>query len=395
MKDSWIYFFTGIVQVVIKGKGTERFLNDCIRHGIIIWNVVRKKSGDVSFFIRLKDVQALRKVVRKNECSCTFKKRKGLPFLIKRSNKNMGVLVGIVLFISITFILSNMIWEIEIKGAQPENEHLIEKELANIGIKKGAFQFLIPEPEKIQKYVMNQVDDITWIGVELVGTTYQIEVVEKQEPPEKEYVSPRHIVAKKEAVISKMFVEKGQPMVSVHEYVNKGQILVSGLIGNEEENKLVAAKGEIFGETWYQSLVEVPLKSTFNVLTGESLTKHKISFGSISFPIWGFNKVEYKQYETEKVEHSFRFLKWTLPITYQKETYRESEAVIRVYNKEEAREKGIEIAKKDIKEKLGEKDQIINEKVLHQSFENGKVKVKILFQVIEDIVETKPIIQGD
>lgn len=395
MKDNWIYYLTGIVQVVIKGRGTERFLNDCIRNGIFIWNVYRLESGEVSFFIRLKDVHALRRVVKNNECSCTFEKRNGIPFLMKRSYKNMGFIIGFVFFIFITFTLSNMVWEIEIKGAQPENEHLIEKELANIGVKKGAIQFLVPEPETIQRYVLNQVDDITWIGVELVGTTYQIEVVEKKEPPKKEYVSPRHIVAKKEAVISKMFVEKGQPMVSIHEHVNKGQILVSGFIGNEDKQKAVAAKGEIFGETWYQTIVEVPLKSTFNVLSGNSITKHKVSLGTFSFPIWGFNEVEYKQYEINQHEYSLRFLKWTLPIIYQKEIYRESETITRVYNKEEAKEKGIEIARKDLKGKLGKKDQIIDEKVLHQSYENGKVKMKILFQVIEDIVETKPIIQGD
>ncbi|WP_243290715.1 sporulation protein YqfD [Bacillus sp. FJAT-47783] len=395
MKNKWIYFFTGNVQVVIEGVGTERFINDCVRERIFLWDVKRHRSGKVSFFIRLQDVHALRKVVRRNDCTCTFLKRKGLPFWIKRSYKNSGFLIGMTCFFIIAFLLSNMVWGIEIQGAEPKTEHLVEKELKKIGIKTGAFQFLLPEPDDIQKYVLDEVEGITWIGVDLVGTTYHIEVVEKKEPPEKEYVGPQHIVASKEAVISRMFVEKGQQMVSIHEHVQKGQILVSGIIGNEKNEQLVGAKGEVYGETWYETVVKVPLESTYEVLTGNYITKHKIDIYGFSVPFWGFKKNEYKQFEKEVTNKPFHFLHWTLPISYVNETYRESETVTKKYTKEEVKEKGLNLAKKNLKEKLGEKDEIKEEKVLQERNENGKVKMKILFQVIEDIVETKPIVQGD
>lgn len=48
----------------------------------------------------------------------------------------------------------------------------------------------------------------------------------------------------KGATISKMFVEKGEPLVTVNQHVEKGQMLVSGLIGSEEEKQKVGAKGK-------------------------------------------------------------------------------------------------------------------------------------------------------
>ena len=36
--------------------------------------------------------------------------------------------------------------------------------------------------------------------------------------------------------------------------VQEGQLLVSGLIGKEGESLQVPAKGEIWGETWYNRL---------------------------------------------------------------------------------------------------------------------------------------------
>ncbi len=65
-------------------------------------------------------------------------------------------------------------------------------------------------PEKIQKSLTNGIDNITWVGVELNGTALHMKVVEKNEPTKEKYVSPRHIVAKKKAVIKRMFVQKGR-----------------------------------------------------------------------------------------------------------------------------------------------------------------------------------------
>lgn len=59
----------------------------------------------------------------------------------------------------------------------------------------------------------------------------------KNEPEKEKYTSPQHIVAKKKAVITRMYVEKGEPLAAVDEHVKKGQMLVSGLIGSEDQQK--------------------------------------------------------------------------------------------------------------------------------------------------------------
>ena len=40
-----------------------------------------------------------------------------------------------------------------------------------------------------------------------------------------------------------MFVEKGKSIVKVNDYVGKGQLLVSGIIGTEKEPEIVSGKG--------------------------------------------------------------------------------------------------------------------------------------------------------
>ncbi|PGT82898.1 sporulation protein YqfD [Bacillus sp. AFS040349] len=395
MKNKWTSYLFGVVKVSISGRGTERFLNDCIRNNIVVWNVKRYESESLSFFIRLQDVHALRAVVKKNECKCRFEKRLGFPFFVKKSWKNNGFVLGLLAFLLVIFVLSNMIWGIKVEGASPETEHLIKKELSSIGVKTGKFQFLVENPDDIQKTLTDNIQQITWVGVELTGTTYHLKVVEKNQPEEEELVSPRHIVAQKEAVIKKMFVEQGQPLTTLNEHVSKGQVLVSGLIGKEDEQKKVAAKAEIFGETWYKSSITIPLKTTFDVLTGEAKVKHYLQFGSFRIPIWGFGASKFESFEVEDDVYHVKFLKFTLPIAYVNETYREKEQVKREYSIEQAKEAALDRGRKDIEDKLDEEEKVIGEKVLHQSNENGKVKLTVLYQAIENIVKTTPIVQGD
>lgn len=396
MKNKWLSFFSGTVQVEIRGPGIERFLNECMRKQIPLYQV-RRKNGHVLLFIRLSDVHALRRTIRKFECKCSFAKRKGMPFLIRKSMRNSGFAIGFFAFFLILFVLSNMVWSINITGAKPETEHEIRKQLNEIGIKVGRLQFVSPPPEIIQKELTGRVGNITWIGVEINGTELQMKVVEKNEPEKEEYVSPQDLVAKKKAVITSMFVEKGVPLVSVNEHVKKGQKLVSGVIGYDDDKQKIAAKGEIFGETWYRSTVTVPLETTFQVYSGKSKTMHRLAAGSQSIPFWGFSlpDEEMGASKIEKIAYPLHFLQFKLPISYEKELIRETETSKRTYTEKEAVKEGIEMGKKDVEKKIGDEGKVINENVLHQTTENGKVKLIILYQVIENIVKTTPIVQGD
>lgn len=394
MKNQWINFFYGIVKVTIRGKGTERFINDCIRNDIPVWNVRREEEA-LSFFIRLKDVHAIRSVARKNECKCYLKRKAGLPFLIQRSLKNSGFVIGFGLFFIVILLLSNMVWGIEIKGAKPSTEHLIKKELDAMGVKVGKLQFFIDDPDTIQRKLTNNIQELTWVGVELNGTNFHLEVVEKNEPEKIILSGPQHIVAKKKAIITKMYVEKGQPAVTIHDHVREGQLLVSGLIGNEKNQQKVAAKAEIFGETWYKAEVIKPIETTFNVFSGKDKRKYYLKMGSFHLPVWGFNQEIFPSFEMEEDVRTVKFLKWNLPLGYVKEIYREKEVVTRSYSIDEAKEAALNDGKKELQQKLGDEAEIKGQKVLHQSSENGKVKLIVLYQVIENIVKTTPIVQGD
>jgi similar to stage IV sporulation protein len=395
MKNQWLNYFSGSVKVKIQGRGIERFINACLRNDIQIWKVKKHDEYTASFHMLLGDVSKIRAVARGSGCKLYFVGKSGMPFIIKKTLLNSGFLIGAFLFFFIIFLLSNMVWNIQVTGAKPETEYLVLKELKKMGVEKGAFQFMIDDPETIQRKLTDNIEAITWVGVELKGTTFYFQVVEKNQPKQVKKAGVRHLVAKKKAVITNMFVEEGQPLVSVNDHVSKGQILVSGFIGKEGHTKTVPARGKIFGETWYKSTVVLPLQTKFHVLTGKYYEKHYISFKNISLPVWGFKKPDFSQYEIDLQKKPLRFLSYELPIFYEQVIYREKEHVVRNYTWEEAFQKAKEMARKELLAKLDDEASIKGEKILHQAKENGKVRLEMHYQVIENIGIPQPIVQGD
>ncbi|WP_096201309.1 sporulation protein YqfD [Bacillus sp. FJAT-45350] len=395
MKNVWMNFFIGYVRIRIDGPYIERFLNRCIQNELYVWNIKRVGETRIICYVSLEDVKRLRPLLRMTNCKVTFTEKRGLPFLYKKMLSRGGFVAGLASFGLILFILSNIVWNISIDGASPKVEHELQKVVSELGIERGKFLFLLPSVEDIQKVVTDQIEDATWVGVRLNGTTFHFEVVEQTLPEEQQQLSPRHLVAKKKAVIHDLFVEQGQSQVQPNDYVNKGDLLISGFIGKEGKTEIVPAKAVVLGEIWYKSEVSIPLSTTFETLTGESKSLHYLSFGEFNVPIWGFTEPDFVESEVFERKSNFRLLKWSLPVQYRKSEWFEKQTFDRDYTEEEAVSVAKEMSRREIEEKISDDAEIKGEKVLHQTIENGKVKLKIHYQVIEDITSEQPIIQGD
>ncbi len=395
MKNKWMNFIFGYVRMRIDGPYIERFLNRCIQNKVYIWNIKRVGQTRITCYISLEDVNKLRPLLRMTGCKVRFISRRGIPFILKRMVTRSGFVAGIVTFAAILLLLSNIVWNIEIKGATPKVENQLAQVVNEMGIKRGKFLFMLPNVEDIQKEVTDRVEGATWVGVRLNGTTFQFEVVEQVLPEEKERLNPRHLVAKKKAVIHDLFVEQGQTQVKPNDFVNVGDLLVSGFIGKEGKTEIVPAKAVVLGEIWYKSNVSISLKNEFETLTGEKKTHHYISIFNFDIPVWGFKKPEFAEYETFERKREFRLLKWTIPVQYKEREHFEKFRFEREYTEDEAIAVGKEMSRRELEDKLEDGSEILGEKVWQQTIENGKVNLTIHYKVIEDITSEQPIIQGD
>ncbi|GAB7386320.1 sporulation protein YqfD [Bacillaceae bacterium] len=392
MQNKWLEWFYGYAVLVIEGKRMERLLNLAVHKGIKVWDIARYGEEQGRFAIQLNDVRRLRPLLKETGCRFHVKKRVGLPFLLLRLQKRAGFAAGIALFVIGLYVLSGMIWQVQIVGGDAGTKQEVRRIIEQFGMERGAFKFRLAPPETIRQEIMRQLPHIAWAGIDIQGTKAIVKVVEKVLPDPPAAQNPRHLVAKKTAVIHDIFVEKGKAMVRPHQLVKKGDILISGIVGNGEKGEIVVAKGSVQGETWYESNVQVPLKRERKIFTGARERRFYLLLGDRSIRIWGPETVPYSQFAKQEQRYALRWRDGRLPVGWMEEQLLEVSRQEFALTVEQARALGIDYAKQELLKKLEEEAFVKEEKVLQQYEKRGKVYMKIHFVVIEEIAQEQPII---
>ncbi|MNH72177.1 putative stage IV sporulation protein YqfD [compost metagenome] len=181
--------------------------------------------------------------------------------------------------------------------------------------------------------------------------------------------------------------------MSKNDRVTKGSVLISGIQGEQA----VVAKGEIRGLVWHEYTIEAPLVLKQKVYTGEKKEKGYLYFGSTAIQIWGYGKVGYEQSQTLTQVDPLTWRHWKLPIGWMSEDVMEVTELETKQSVEQTVIRGLERAKLDILAKNGADAQIVQQKILHEKTDNGKVYMKVLFEVEQNIAEELPIVhhQGE
>lgn len=397
-------FIGGYVKISVKGDQPIMFLQNCLKNHIAVWQIQILNENECIGHVRATDYKKILHMSNDLPIQVEQIEQKGLPFLLKNFLRKKEVLFAFIFAIVFLMFLSNILWNVSIEGVSEEAKMDIQKQLRQYGIRPGSLLFTIESPGMIQQQLLKDLPDLLWIGVEQKGTSLRIEGVEKNIIEEKETPPPRNLVATKKGVVKYMFIEKGVPMVSVNDYVEPGDLLVSGILKEEnEENEqqenqtieLVASTGEVIAETWYEINMSVNFSREIEQLTGAYEEKYAIGIGEFNIPIWNFDKNVFRHFHEERDKRQIKFLRLNLPIHIQKTTIHE-----KVYNKierseEEAIAIGLEQMKRELKQQLGKNIVIQSEKILHQSRDNGKVNLTIFVTVEENIIKEEPIHQGD
>jgi len=389
---SW---FKGYVRCILRGKYKELFLNLAIKDDISIWDFKMLNSQEAVFSIAIKDFFKLKPILRRTYTRAHVIKRSGFPFILAGLSRRKGLGIGLFFFIMLIYLFSSMIWTINIEGNEKIKDAEIYAAMEQLGIHRGMFKFQLDDFEEIQYQMLNSLHNSAYIGVKLKGTSLYFTVVEKVRPEKELIEGPINLVAGKDAVISSILAEKGLPLFKVNDRVKKGDILISGIMGNEEHNQLVTAKGVVKGIVWYEAVATVPLKQEWREYTGNFLERYYLAIGNRMVKYKGYGKIPYSNYQLSSSLKRLSVYQHDLPVGLVVERVLEYEEKSRIISEADAYQIALEQTKKDLFSTIGSDGEILSEKVLHRSTEHDKVTIKILFEVLENIAVPQPIIQGE
>jgi similar to stage IV sporulation protein len=393
MNEGWLQRFRGIVTVQVRGGRPEEFVNDCLKDGLALWSIRRTSQSEMEFDVQVPDYFRLKPYLKRTGCRVHVIRRRGLPFWLRKAGKRKFFAVGTVLFFIVMYLLSSLVWDIEVRGT----ERIKQEDLLAAARAEGVYPFQwswkLPEPSQLAARLSTRLPDAAWIGVEKKGTRIIFQVVETKRPNAAQLNSPRHIIASADAVVTRIIANKGRPVVRVNAKVKKGQTLISGTIGAPPNTGTVVADGEVRGLVWHEYNIVSPLKIQTRAYTGESKTKWSLVLFGRALQVSGFGDNPFAESQTREQLELLSWRGWSLPAGRLKETVLETRQEEKTQTREEAVQAGMERAKADVLSKAGLDAVVKEQKILHEKTDNGKVYLKVLLEVDQSIVKEMPLVQ--
>lgn len=243
-----IRFIKGFVRFEIRGKNTINFLNSLIKKDIFIWNTSKIKN---KFYTNtsIKNYILLHKSAKEKKVKLKIIERNGLPFIINRYKHRLGILIGFISFILFLITMSQFIWVIEVHGNKKIDNNQLIKFISQKNIFPGKYRKNI-DVKPIEQDILLNFKNISWISINIQGSKATIEINEQTPPPQNwNNGAPCNIVASKKGIIKHVEAYSGQNLVDIDDLVNKGQLIVSGIIEDKSlNNTLVRANAKVIAQ---------------------------------------------------------------------------------------------------------------------------------------------------
>lgn len=366
---------TGTITIQLQSKNIERIINVFWSHGIIISNIKKNTINVITFDISFQDYYKVKELADRTKSRLKIINRSGAVFLKMRLKKRISMVIGVILFIGIISYLSNYIWGIDIITEKNIAPYEIRQELRNIGIVPGTNKKSIDVYDIEDKLKTNN-DNIMWVRVRIEGSKLKVTATERQAPPEVvSDDSPCNLVAKKDGQIVRVYTKAGTSVVNPGDIVRKGQLIVKGEQGNEGSAYQVHASGSVIARIYYEETREVPLTRNEKSRTGNKITNYYISvFGKKFYLKNSLNK--FAKYD--KIEENNNFIK--------KEIYYETKEKTIDENPDTVVSKTADSIYKNILMNF-DKSVNVTDKVIENSIEGDRCKVRVLVTTEEDIAE--------
>lgn len=294
-------FLLGILEIEIYGIYPEKVLNLCEKHKISIWNICFKK-GKICCKINVRDFKKLPHIFKKQGVRVHIISREGLPFFTNKYKRRFGVFVGVVIFFFVLYYLSCFVWIIDVKGNKTINDSEILSICDEIGIKEGIRIRNLDAKNKAQELLLKS-DKLSWASLNIEGCVLTVQVTEIKEK-EDDDSSPTNLVASSDGIIKHIDVTVGNCVVKVGDTVRKGDLLVSGIIENENGTKFVKSRGSVVAETINTAELFQPYEFDESFLTGIQKNKRVIEVFIFKIPLFlGSEKNDYdSEYQVKNLE---------------------------------------------------------------------------------------------
>ncbi len=388
MRDR-LAFWGGRVEAEAKGNQIEQFINQLHRRRIPLRSPQRTEEGTLLFTIPRRSFKRLRTPAFKTGTRIRILKKRGLFMAIRPFRKRWGLAVGFFLFMGLVFFSAGFIWQVEVTGCETVSATQILADLEKMGLRVGCRRTIDVGP--IENRYLKGNEKLSWMSINVRGTTAYVEVREKGLKPEVvDLATPSNIYAARDGVILSIMDYGGTRQVQVGEAVAAGDLLVSGdWTDKYGVRHLTRSIATITAETRREASVSFAFQEKIRKKTGKKRTFFAVSFGKMKISLYFTKKISYNEYDTVEDYYPLRIGSFVFPISLHR---------IRV---EEVQVENIQRTEEDVRKmaltQLGffEEDVLADAKVrkreLNEKVTEDALELRAVFYCEEEIGVELPI----
>ena len=386
----WVQYIRGYVTIKVWGYSTERLLNLCGNHDILVWDIVNHGDYD-TMNISVQGFFALKPLLKKTGTKASVLKRYGLPFFASKMGRRKIFVAGFICCMLFWMMTAGFIWNIRIEGNYVLTEDILldylEEKGVHVAMKKSRLQI-----EEVEKALREDYDVITWTSVQVQGTTLVIYIKENEMPNYEQSSQPdgaetisetkgMDLIATKSGTVSYIITRSGVPQVALGDTVEKGDVLVSGAVPVYNEDTTIRKY------QYVQADADITLRYTESVSVKKDILyeekmytgkQKKITMIGINDKEWNiqFGTIPYEEYDISGEKKQVKLLdRLYLPVYYGGKTVQEYEIIRQKHPEDEMKaimqeewnkiflsleEKGVQITKKNVTIKKNEKNWVLN-----------------------------------
>ena len=356
--------------IIIKvTQDIKRFINKCNSYNIELYNIKYIDKDNIIVKIKKDDFDNIK--IYNYYSNIEIYNKVGIDYYIHKINKLKYFILCFVIMIICMFLVSNIILKINVIHSNKKVRELVYSELYDNDIKIFSIKKDFNKLENIKNKILeNNRDKLEWISITNIGMTYVVRVEERIIDNIKNEHDYCNVVATKEGIVTNIFSDKGDILVNVNDIVKKDDILITGnLIVNEETKNYTCASGRVMAKVWYTT--NISLKRDY--LKKEYTGKKRINF-YINHKVLRNNK--YSKFDKKYIINN-KYIKVYKEIEYKEKKYK--------YNELDSVNKALLEIDNKFKNKLGDKGQIIDKKILNKSINSKEINIDVFVITLEDI----------
>lgn len=371
----------GYVKISIVGKNPDFFLKRYCINNFNFWDYEKLNYNKITIKLSFDDYLSL--INKKSIYDIQIIKYYGFIKYVNYVRNNYLFLIFFAMSIVFFIFVSNLCLDIEVVHNDKNIRKSVMENLNDNGIKK---LHIIPNYDKrkkiIEKIIHKNKNKIEWLDIERKGSKLIVKVTERRINKKQKKLKPRHVVAKKRGIIKKIEAQNGVVLKKINDYVEKGDIIISGDIIKDEtvKNKIVA-NGTIYAETWYKVKVEYPLY--YKEIRYLNEVKNNIIITFLNKRIYVRKNYINSYLEKKKVLIYDKIFPFNISLEKQRKT----KTIKQVLTYDEALKKADLLAEKKILSRLSKDEYIISKKNLNFNGYGSKIVVDVFFKVYENITD--------